>query len=268
MIMTNAERMKKYREKIKKDKAKYEAMKAKARFLNNSIKTKLSGTRLADFRTKSKIRQQKSRENKRKRLINKPPLSSFKSRQSFSKSLKKIQLADKLKNDVHNFYLRNDISYQSPGKRDTVIIKEDDGSKATYQKRILFNNLRETYELFKEENGNVYLGRSSFAELRPPFVVPKAALTHRNCLCVYHENICLLLKSLHKYVGGQYCSSLKAFTDSLVCSTNNEECMFSSCSLCEDFFIEKIQENVSNGKTKITWSQWMNENGRAEKKVF
>ncbi|CAF4472550.1 unnamed protein product, partial [Didymodactylos carnosus] len=112
---------------------------AKARFRNNSIKIKLSGTRLADFRTKSKIRQQKSRDNKRKRLINKPPLSSFKSRQSFSKSLKKVnsslpkcdkkkavivrylaqtfglipnskhqrttvQLAGKLKNDVHNRY--------------------------------------------------------------------------------------------------------------------------------------------------------------------
>ncbi|CAF1536035.1 unnamed protein product, partial [Rotaria sp. Silwood1] len=222
MAMTNAERMKKYREKIKKDKAKYEAVKAKARIRNNSIKTKLTEASLVEYRTKSKIRQQKYRENKRKRLINKPPPSSFKSRQSFGKSLKKvnsslpkcdkkkkviiqhlaetfglipkskhqrttIQLADKLKNDVHNFYLRDDISYQLPGKRDTVVIKEDDRSKVTYQKRILFNNLRETYELFKEENDNVYLSRSSFAELRPPFVIPKAALTHRNCLYVTHD---------------------------------------------------------------------------------
>ena len=44
-----------------------------------------------------------------------------------------------------------------------------------------------------EENQNINLSRSSFADLRPPFVVPKAALTHRNCLCLYHENVCLLL---------------------------------------------------------------------------
>ena len=104
----------------------------------------------------------------------------------------------------------------------------------------MFNNLGENYELLKEENKNVSLSCSSFAELRSPFVVLKASLVHRNCLCLYHENVCLLLKSLDKYVTGKFCSSLEIFTDSLVCSTNNEECMFSCCSLCEDFFIKKI----------------------------
>jgi hypothetical protein len=179
MATTNAERMKKYREKIKKDKVKYEAMKAKDRVRYNSKKQKLTGASLAKFRTEVKLRQKKCRENKKNCLIKNPPASSFKSRQSFGKALKKInsslpkcdkkkkvviqhlaetfglipkskhqrttvQLADQLKNDVHNFYLRDDISYQLPGKRDTVVVKEDDGSKVTHQKRILFNNLRET----------------------------------------------------------------------------------------------------------------------------
>ncbi|CAF1114752.1 unnamed protein product, partial [Rotaria magnacalcarata] len=154
-----------------------------------------------------------------------------------------LQLADKLKIDIHNFYQRDDISYQRddisyqlPGKRDTVVVKEDDGKKVTYQKRILINNLRETYELFKDENKSVDLSRSSFADLRPAFVVSKSALTHRNCLCVYHENVRLLLRDVDKYVDGTQCSSLSTFTDSLVCSTNNEECMFGCCSICEDFF--------------------------------
>ena len=147
-----------------------------------------------------------------------------------------LKLADKLKNDVYNFYIRDDISYQLPRKKDTIVVKEEDGSKVTYQKRILFNNLRENFELFKEENKDVDLSRSSFAQLRPPFVVPKAALARRNCLCLYHENVCLLLESLDTYVAGKYCSFLQTFTDSLVCDTNNEECMFSCCSLCEDFF--------------------------------
>ncbi len=88
--MTNAERMKKYREKLKKDKCKYEVAKAKARDRNNSIRTKLAGDDLAKFRTKNKIRQQKFRENKTKHLTNKPPPGSFKSRQSFAKSMKKV----------------------------------------------------------------------------------------------------------------------------------------------------------------------------------
>ncbi len=162
-----------------------------------------------------------------------------------------LQLVDKLKNDVQNFYLRDDISYRLPGKKDTIVVKEDDGSKVTYQKRILFNNLRENYELFKEENKNVNLIRSSFAELRPSFVVPKVALAHRSCLCFYHENVCLLLEFLNKYVGGKFCSSLQIFTDGLVCNTNNEECMFSCCSLCEEFLQKKFRKTFQMGMLKL-----------------
>ncbi|CAF1682944.1 unnamed protein product [Rotaria magnacalcarata] len=163
MAKTNAERMKKYREKRKKDSVKYETAKAQARARNNSIKTKLSGASLTEFRSKAKLRQRKCRENKIKRLINKPSSSSFKTRQSFiaiqhlaekfglvPKSKRQritLQLADKLKTDVHNFYQRDDISYQLPGKRDTVVVKEDD-----------------------DENKSVDLSRSSFADLRPVFI--------------------------------------------------------------------------------------------------
>ncbi|CAF4680326.1 unnamed protein product, partial [Rotaria magnacalcarata] len=76
---------------------------------------------------------------------------------------------------VHNFYQRDDISYQLPGKRDTVVVKDDDGKQVTYQKGILITNLRKTYEFFKDENKSVDLSRSSLADLRPVFVVSKSA---------------------------------------------------------------------------------------------
>ena len=89
MAITNAERMKKYREKIKQDKVKYETMKAKARFHNNSIRKKLTGASLAEFRNKNKFHQQKFRTYRKINLINKPT-NSFKSRQSFGKALNKV----------------------------------------------------------------------------------------------------------------------------------------------------------------------------------
>ncbi|CAF1142422.1 unnamed protein product [Didymodactylos carnosus] len=92
------------------------------------------------------------------------------------------------------------------------------GNRTTHQKRILFNNLRENYEVFKEENKNVNLSRASFANL--------------------------------------------------LCNCNNQECMFAACPLCEDFFTEKVENNVTDGNAKINWFQWVNENGRAEKKAF
>ena len=82
------------------------------------------------------------------------------------------------------------------------------------------------------------------------------------------RNVCLILQSVDKYVGRKYCSSLQIFTDCLVCSTTNEECMFGRCSLCQDFFSEKVEENVDNGSISITWSQWINENDRAQKIEF
>ncbi|CAF4506552.1 unnamed protein product, partial [Didymodactylos carnosus] len=49
---------------------------------------------------------------------------------------------------------------------------------------------------------------------------------------------------------------------------NNQECMFAACPLCEDFFTEKVENNVTDGNAKINWFHWVNENGRAEKKAF
>ena len=87
MARTSAERMKKYREKLKNNKVKYEEMKAKARARNNSIRTKANP---AEFREKNKMRQRKFRENEKKRLIDKSSSRSFNSRQSFGKALKKV----------------------------------------------------------------------------------------------------------------------------------------------------------------------------------
>ncbi|CAF2965366.1 unnamed protein product [Rotaria sp. Silwood2] len=44
--------------------------------------------------------------------------------------------------------------------------------------------------------------------------------------------------------------------------------MFGQCELCRSFFIDKFEENVVDGNVNITWAQWTNENGRAEKKEF
>ena len=90
MAKTNAERMKKYRAKLKKDKTRYEAAKEKVRARNNSIRAELSGASLEEFRKKARLRQRKCRENKTKRLTN-ASSSSVKTQQSFSKSLKKVR---------------------------------------------------------------------------------------------------------------------------------------------------------------------------------
>ena len=44
--------------------------------------------------------------------------------------------------------------------------------------------------------------------------------------------------------------------------------MFGQCELRGTYFIDKVEENVVDRNVNITWSQWINENGHAEKKEF
>jgi hypothetical protein len=62
---------------------------------------------------------------------------------------------------VLSFYERDDISYQMPGKRDTVVVKEN-GTKTIYQKRILLFNLREVHQMFIQDNPSIQLFSFTF----------------------------------------------------------------------------------------------------------
>ena len=57
-----------------------------------------------------------------------------------------------VKKAILDFYEPDDISYQMPGKRDTVVIKEQVNGKKTYQKRILLYNLREAHQMFLQNS--------------------------------------------------------------------------------------------------------------------
>ncbi|CAF3468928.1 unnamed protein product [Rotaria socialis] len=175
-------------------------------------------------------------------------------------------LSCKLKDDIVKFYCRDDISYQMPGKRDTIVVRQN-GTKSTHQKRILLYNIRKVHQLFlSERSGSALdLSKTSFAELRPQYVMIKALMSHRVCVCAYHENVNLLLEALAKHVKGGFCSDLHTFTSSLVCDESNEACMFSKCKTCSKFFEIKFEENIVDFTIKIQWLQWTNNNGRSEK---
>jgi len=58
-----------------------------------------------------------------------------------------------------------------PGKKDCISIKMADGTKERVQKRLLLANLSEIYASFKSENPGMQVGFSTFAVLRPKFVL-------------------------------------------------------------------------------------------------
>ncbi|CAF2039332.1 unnamed protein product [Rotaria magnacalcarata] len=300
MALSGAERNRRYREK-QKTAGLGDILKENDRKRKQLARSKMSSSQLAVLRLRQQYSLRKFRTKSKLDPVCIPTTSSFKTVQSKAKALKIItnvlpknkskqcelvkkvaedlnllkiekkydragqSLQINVKNKIYEFYCRDDISYQAPGKRDTVTIKEN-GTKTKLQKRFLLYTLREMYQLFIEENPTIQVSRSSFQGLRPCNVLYKSLTPHNVCVCVYHENILLLLKSLNLHVQGLRSVDLHSFIKILVCEDNNEFCMFNNCSKCVNNFKNKIENKIIDSKSIIKWTLWSTSpEGRAVK---
>ncbi|CAF4086687.1 unnamed protein product [Adineta steineri] len=255
MKLTAAQKQKRYRENLKR-KGGHNAMKAKNRERMRNMRSQLSDFQREQSRKRDATARKAARAANDRRLN-----ASFSSKQILSKAIRKVtrclpqdpskkkiviqtiaqslglisqshhkrstrQVSLKVKDDIIKFYCRDDISYQMPGKRDTIVVREN-GTKSTHQKRILLYNIREAHQLFLSEYctsiSDPVIARTSFAELRPGYVLIKALMSHRVCVCAYHENVNLLLEALVKHVKGGMCSDLQTFTSALNTSGRAEK---------------------------------------------
>ena len=103
------------------------------------------------------------------------------------------RIPEELVKKVKQFYESDKISRQMPGRKDYVTIKIN-GVKEHVQKRLILVTEHEAFLFFREENPDVKLGFSKFAEARPRHVVlPGASGTHNVCVCSYHQNPKLMI---------------------------------------------------------------------------
>ncbi|CAG9791138.1 unnamed protein product [Diatraea saccharalis] len=106
-----------------------------------------------------------------------------------------------LKQKIHDFYLRDDVSRATAGKKETVTYR-----KRKMQKRILLDTKKNLYKSFLKEDPNVKCHYSYFAKFKPFYVLPPSVdsretygLTEteialhidfsENYACKYHEEI-------------------------------------------------------------------------------
>ncbi|XP_033625038.1 uncharacterized protein LOC117288334 [Asterias rubens] len=179
---------------------------------------------------------------------------------------KNYGLDEDTKKKVIEFYLKDDISWQAPGRKDRVIIRSTDKHgnkmKTTLQARYMLMALSEAHKLLCREN-DISVGLSKFCDLRPKHVKLFDSIPHNVCVCTYHENVRLLLISLK----GDTCTGLpestSVFTDTIVCDTNSKECMTQDCPECKgkihDFAPELTDESI------VKYSQWQKNDGNTEK---
>ncbi len=122
------------------------------------------------------------------------------------------------------------------------------------------------YQLFIQENPQVIISLSSFQDLRPCNVLYKSVTPQNVCVCIYHENIALLLKALNEQINGLKSIGLNSFIKLLVCDDTQETCMSTNCNQSSFNFKNKIEDNIIDPSTIIKWSLWSTSpEGRAVK---
>ena len=168
-----------------------------------------------------------------------------------------IGLSDETKEIVTQFYESDDISRAMPGKNDYVSIRKE-GKRQLVQKRLLMSTLRESYVNFVDENGNVKMGFSTFAKLRPDNCkLLTSSGTHNVCVCTIHENVNLIIHSLKKY---NWSLDLETLLKSLMCKNITIDCRLRLCenckdtSNCEQLLITEIEEKFIS---EIRFEQWV-----------
>ncbi|CAF1683341.1 unnamed protein product, partial [Rotaria magnacalcarata] len=283
MALSGAERNRRYREK-QKTAGLGDILKENDRKRKQLARSKMSSSQLAVLRLRQQYSLRKFRTKSKLDPVCIPTTSSFKTVQSKAKALKIItnvlpknkskqcELVKKVAEDLN--LLKIEKKYDRAGQSLQINHQEKEillrlkkmAPKPNYKSVFLLYTLREMYQLFIEENPTIQVSRSSFQGLRPCNVLYKSLTPHNVCVCVYHENILLLLKSLNLHVQGLRSVDLHSFIKILVCEDNNEFCMFNNCSKCVNNFKNKIENKIIDSKSIIKWTLWSTSpEGRAVK---
>lgn len=136
-------------------------------------------------------------------------------------------------NLIITFYQSDDYTQLMPGKKDFVSINVN-GKRIQMQKRLLLNNLKELYKIFKMNNPTAKCCFSKFATLRPKHcVLAGSAGTHSVCVCLIHENVKLLIDGANlKSITANSPRPIVNYHDCLdrmVCDEKSTNCFLGLC---------------------------------------
>lgn len=175
-------------------------------------------------------------------------------------------LSEDVINLVKNFYESDEVSRLMPGKKDYVSMKDSDNKRIHVQKRLILGNLREIYVLFKMTYENLKIGFSKFAELRPKnCVLAGGSGTHVVCVCIYHQNVKLMMKGgnlgiLLKDPDSETELSYENIISMVVCSKVTADCYLGNCKKFPG--LEKLKNLMTERFDKkliesVTCRQWV-----------
>lgn len=149
---------------------------------------------------------------------------------------------------IHEFFLRDDVTRATAGKKESVTHK-----KNKVQKRFLLDSMRSLYKAFVRENSGLKCHYSYFTKHRPFYVKPPTVDGRDTCLCKLHANTTYVVDILHKNKVIME-KDMNAVLETLVCSVNSESCMKGVCSECKP---RRIVYDKSNQTAIVDLRQWV-----------
>ena len=150
-------------------------------------------------------------------------------------------------NRVEEFFVRDDVSRMTAGKKQTVT-----RNKNKQQKRFLNDSIKNLYVKFMAENTDIKLSCSTFRRLKPFWVVCPKETDRDTCQCRMHENLQYLVTKLkEEHVIAADC--LESVVESVVCNVNSKSCMYNECAKCRDNRLP-VESHDQNAET--SWTQW------------
>lgn len=199
--------------------------------------------------------------NKTKELVAKNGILCGTSKKIGSKTIEESTVKN-----VVTFYNSDDISRYTPGRRDYVLKANAESKRVPIQSRLVLMNLREAFELFKEDYPADKIGFSKFCALRPIEceLADSTHGIHNICVCKYHQNVKLIFDALKKSGLFKDSKSYRDPMNMLLCKDTKEECYLKICGTCPGFYGEsgpcqelRFQFELESTE-RITYMQWSN----------
>lgn len=129
------------------------------------------------------------------------------------------------KQKIKAFFLRDDVSRMTTGRKQTVTQK-----KIKKQKRLLTDSLKNLHHKFLSETEH-QVSYSCFCTLRPFWVVVPTEADRETCQCRTHENLQFMANAL--YVQGLSATKhIEEMVDATMCDAKSKVCAYGECKDC------------------------------------
>jgi len=172
-----------------------------------------------------------------------------------SEKKRKSAVSSELKNHILQFYLRDDNSRSTLGKKDTIT-----RHKVKKQLHILTDSCKNLHNKYLCENEDKSVSYATFLRLKPFWVVSQSVDRRNTFLCKTCDNLQLKANKMLKERLTKT-AILQHLASAFCCSTDKVQCMFGMCVECSactfpmntDVF--ELSEDVDIEKS-VSWNEW------------